>query len=478
MTPPSRPEYRPRSRGLIIAAIAICTRACSPPRPRPCSTRQAMSASTDCDRPANIEPTMKTTIETCISSFLLNRSASLPQIGVEAVEDSSVAVTTQVYWPCVPCRSVMIVGRALETTVEDRNATNIASNIPERASRICRWVICPCCSTGATPVAAAGSDPGAGCSRVLLTGLLCSEEMACCSDPVLLGSGGARIRWCSDPVLLGSGGAGTVAFESSAGGGAHAAAGPRRAGRVEVGHEAAEQVAEGAGVLLVPSRERRQRPCGAEGPGGLEGVRTRRSQAQEAGPPVLRVGPALDEARALERGPLTAGHGDVDTRARRQGAAPLVAVPLERDHQRPAERRQVAVDLRGRARTDVPAGAHQLRNAGGEPVPGLRTDRHGTSPGSFGCLRTATIWVLGCGLQRSSCVSSPTGKNSGLSGRGRAGAQLRSPGPARRPVSTATTDHSAGPVPNRSRQPSRSPPSSARLQRAVLARVVGCGPGH
>src|SRR3954454_18038770 len=120
MTPPSRPEYRPRSRGLIIAAIAICTRACSPPRPRPCSTRQAMSASTDCDRPANIEPTMKTTIESWISSFLLNRSASLPQIGVEAVEDSSVAVTTHVYWPCVPCRSVMIVGRALETTVEDR----------------------------------------------------------------------------------------------------------------------------------------------------------------------------------------------------------------------------------------------------------------------------------------------------------------------------------------------------------------------
>src|SRR3712207_9135147 len=43
----------------------------------------------------------------------------------------------------------MIVGRALETTVEDRNATNIASNIPDSAERICRWVIRPCCSTGA-----------------------------------------------------------------------------------------------------------------------------------------------------------------------------------------------------------------------------------------------------------------------------------------------------------------------------------------
>ena len=35
----------------------------------------------------------------------------------------------------------MIVGRALETTVEDRNATNIASNIPESAERISRCVI-------------------------------------------------------------------------------------------------------------------------------------------------------------------------------------------------------------------------------------------------------------------------------------------------------------------------------------------------
>ena len=97
MTPPSRPEYRPRSRGLIIAAIAICTSACRPPRPRPCSTRQAISVSTDWERPASIEPTMKMTMASWMSSFLLNRSASLPQIGVVAVEASRVAVTTQVY---------------------------------------------------------------------------------------------------------------------------------------------------------------------------------------------------------------------------------------------------------------------------------------------------------------------------------------------------------------------------------------------
>ena len=100
---------------------------------------------------------MKMTIAIWISSFLLNRSASLPQIGVEAVEASRVAVTTQVYWLWVPFRSVMIVGSAFETTVEERNATNIASNIPDSALRICRCVIPPCCSTGAT-----GAGPVAG----------------------------------------------------------------------------------------------------------------------------------------------------------------------------------------------------------------------------------------------------------------------------------------------------------------------------
>ena len=71
MTPPMRPEYRPRSRGLIMAAIAICTSAWMPPRPRPCSTRQAISVSTDWASPASIEPTMNTTMESWISSFLL-----------------------------------------------------------------------------------------------------------------------------------------------------------------------------------------------------------------------------------------------------------------------------------------------------------------------------------------------------------------------------------------------------------------------
>ena len=46
--------------------------------------------------PARIEPTTKITSASWTSTFLLNRSASLPQIGVEAVVVSRVATTTQV----------------------------------------------------------------------------------------------------------------------------------------------------------------------------------------------------------------------------------------------------------------------------------------------------------------------------------------------------------------------------------------------
>src|SRR5689334_584474 len=77
------------------------------------------------------------------STFLLNWSASLPQIGVEAVIVSKVATTTQVYADCLPCRSLTIRGRALETTVLDSIATNIASSSPLIASRISRCDMAP-----------------------------------------------------------------------------------------------------------------------------------------------------------------------------------------------------------------------------------------------------------------------------------------------------------------------------------------------
>ncbi len=62
----------------------------------------------------------------------------MPQIGVEAVAVSRVAVTTQVYWVCDPFRSPMMVGSAVETIVELDSATNSTSSRPESASRISR----------------------------------------------------------------------------------------------------------------------------------------------------------------------------------------------------------------------------------------------------------------------------------------------------------------------------------------------------
>ena len=106
--------------------------------PRPWTTRQAMRNGTVCDMPAAADPITKTTMESCTSSFLLNRSESLPQIGVLTVVASSEAVMTQVYWRWVPCRSPMIVGSAVETMVELSSAVNSAAMRPVIASRIWR----------------------------------------------------------------------------------------------------------------------------------------------------------------------------------------------------------------------------------------------------------------------------------------------------------------------------------------------------
>jgi hypothetical protein len=55
-----------------------------------------MSVSVPCERPASAEPSTKITIAICTSSLRLNRSASLPQMGVLTVVASSVETTTQV----------------------------------------------------------------------------------------------------------------------------------------------------------------------------------------------------------------------------------------------------------------------------------------------------------------------------------------------------------------------------------------------
>ncbi|GAB7073476.1 hypothetical protein JCM18897A_13330 [Streptomyces sp. JCM 18897] len=73
----------------------------------------------------------------------------MPQMGVEAVEASSVAVTTQVYCDWVPSSEPMIWGSATETTVPLIIATNRTTSRPLKARMTCRW------SIGAAAVGAA-----------------------------------------------------------------------------------------------------------------------------------------------------------------------------------------------------------------------------------------------------------------------------------------------------------------------------------
>ena len=101
-----------------------------PPIATPCTARKAIIGGTVCERPAPIEPMTKITMESWISSFLLNRSESLPQIGVVIVIASSDAVITQVYCRWVPFRSAMIVGSAVETMVDEIIAVNSAASRP------------------------------------------------------------------------------------------------------------------------------------------------------------------------------------------------------------------------------------------------------------------------------------------------------------------------------------------------------------
>src|SRR3954467_10088990 len=98
--------------------------------PTPWMTRNAISMAIDWDRPDSAEPMTNTTMAACTSSFLLYRSASLPQIGVVAVAASRDAVITHVYWDWVPSSLEVIVGSALETIVELSRPTNRASSRP------------------------------------------------------------------------------------------------------------------------------------------------------------------------------------------------------------------------------------------------------------------------------------------------------------------------------------------------------------
>ena len=62
--------YRPRWRGVMIAAITTWVRACRPPIPSPCSTRNPISCDVSVARPHSREPIRKIPIALCTSSFL------------------------------------------------------------------------------------------------------------------------------------------------------------------------------------------------------------------------------------------------------------------------------------------------------------------------------------------------------------------------------------------------------------------------
>ena len=101
--------------------------------------RAAIMTPIDVENPAAIDPATNRTMAICVKSFLLNRSESFPQMGVAMVIANKLAVMTQVYSRCVPWRSAMMVGSAVETMVVEIIAVNRAARRPVITCRISRW---------------------------------------------------------------------------------------------------------------------------------------------------------------------------------------------------------------------------------------------------------------------------------------------------------------------------------------------------
>ena len=130
--------------------------AVSPPMATPWMTRAVSSSGMVSDRPAMTDPATKITMLSWTRSFLLKRSASLPQIGVVAALASRAAVMTQAKSVWVPWSSDMIVGRAFATIVLLMIAVKNAASRPVRASMIWRWVITAAGAGGFSTVAVMG----------------------------------------------------------------------------------------------------------------------------------------------------------------------------------------------------------------------------------------------------------------------------------------------------------------------------------
>ena len=158
-TAPKIPEYRPSSRGGMIAAITICTRAVRPPAPRPCRTRLPSSTSMFGAKPATSEPTTKKL------ERQLDQQLVVVEVGELAPQRHGGRHRQQFQgddpgvddW--LAPRSWMIRGSAVDTTVPARIATNMPIIRPEIACMVCRgvsWAI----GSAAASVATASPAPG------------------------------------------------------------------------------------------------------------------------------------------------------------------------------------------------------------------------------------------------------------------------------------------------------------------------------
>jgi hypothetical protein len=94
----------------------VCAPTFRPPPPNPWTARKAISSIIVCANPDNAEPIRKMTIAAWKNAFRPYMSPSFPHSGVETVEASRYAVTTQDRCDS-PCRSPAIVGNAVATIV-------------------------------------------------------------------------------------------------------------------------------------------------------------------------------------------------------------------------------------------------------------------------------------------------------------------------------------------------------------------------
>src|SRR5262249_39904635 len=146
---PNGPWSLPRSRAGTTSATIVCAPVSRPPPPMPWTARNAINWSMVWDSPASAEPIRKMTIEAWKNALRPYRSPSLPHSGVDTVDASRYAVTTQDRCDN-PCRSPAIVGSAVATIVWSSAASSIPSSSAPMMMSLRR---CPICSGSACPVA-------------------------------------------------------------------------------------------------------------------------------------------------------------------------------------------------------------------------------------------------------------------------------------------------------------------------------------